>query len=95
MTPTTDVTDRERFLQMLGDLSGGESGMRVPLHELAQRLNLPQEDAVLLAESLCAGMPGSAYHGLIEPCDGEDFSEVGITDEGLAFLESVPAVSSL
>ena len=87
MDPTLDVTDRERFLQELGEMSDGDSGRAVPVSEIAARLSLPQEQAILIAESLCTGLPGSAHHGLVQPARGEDFSEVILTRQGMELLD--------
>lgn len=92
MNPTADVTDRKRFLNELNEIADGQPSRAVPVAEIARRLQIPPEQAVLIAESLCSGLPGSAYHGLVE-C-GEDFSQVSITPEGLAFLEESSSVVS-
>lgn len=93
MNPTTDVQDRTRFLQILEELSGGEPGRNVSLEEIAQRLDLPRDQAVLIAESLCSGLPGSAHHRLLQPAREDDYSEIGITQEGLEFLEEAEATT--
>jgi hypothetical protein len=95
MDPTVDVTDRERFLQELVELSGGDTSASVPLEGIADRLRLPREQAVLIAESLCTGLPGSAFHGLIRPSEGEDYTNLRITDAGLDFLEQPSLVSTV
>ena len=91
MDPTLDVTDRERFLRELGEIAG-DSGRAVPVSEIAARLSLPPDQAVLIAESLCTGLPGSAHHGLVMPAREEDFSEVVLTPEGMELLDDTDTV---
>jgi DNA-binding IclR family transcriptional regulator len=86
MAPTIDVTDRERFMTELRALTGEDPGRSAPLGEIARRLDLHPDQAQLIADSLVAGMPGSAAHGLIE-LDGE--GSVRFTPEGLEFLETL------
>ncbi|MBW3624112.1 MAG: hypothetical protein KY468_11950 [Armatimonadetes bacterium] len=91
MTPTDDLMDRERFLQELRTLSGGNPDRPVSLEHVAQTLEIDPAQAELIAESLHTGLPGSSAHGLLRPAGEKDFSEVCITPEGLRFLDDVEA----
>ncbi len=86
MEPTLDVKDRERFLQQMYDLTDGDTERILPTFDIAGRLGIPHDQAVLIAERLHTGMPGSANHGLLEPT-GEDYLEVRLTPAGVEFLE--------
>ena len=87
MSPTLDVTDRARFLSELYTLSEGDTERTVPLNEIAQRLNLPPDQAQMLADSICAGLPGSAHHGLVQ-CEEEG---IRLTQEGMEFFSDTDA----